>query len=387
MNAIDLFALLWILLSVVRGYYIGFLHQFLSLGGFISGLILGSWIAPTLAAQVDSSAGRLMVTLFSTIGLGLMLSLGGEYLAVLIHNKVKLQFARNVNAGLGMVFGAAATVVIMWLLFTGLGRLPLANIGLMIQESRTMQAIEKLMPGAPTVMERFGRLISPHGFPQIFVGNEPIVDPAGPPATPEVEAAAAHAQGSVVKIEGNACGGVSVGSGFVAANSFIITNAHVIAGVQEPIIVHHGTRYRAVTVWFDSRVDFAVLRVQNLDAPVLPLTDVNVVRGKSAAILGFPGGGRLTIDPAVVLGTREAVGRDIYDRSFVTRQIYEVQGDIDQGNSGGPLVMPDGSVAGIMFGKSVTTDNISYALTSLEISDDLRAAIRENSPRSTGPCI
>lgn len=386
MNVIDILTILWVLSALVRGYYRGFLHQAMSLIGFIIGLVIGSWLAPHLVAQIDSSLGRLLVTLLSTLGLGFFVASIGEGLAEQLQDKIKPKLIHAFNAGFGMIFSALATMVIIWLFFSALARLPLANIGLKIQESKTLQAIDKIMP-TPTVMERFARLVGPHGFPQIFIGNEPVVDPAGPPATPDVEAAAAKAQNSTVKVEGYACGGVSVGSGFVAADGFVVTNAHVLAGVREPVVIHGFKRYSAVPVWFDPELDFAVVRVNDLDVPALPLAEGYIDRGKSGAILGYPGGGRLTIDPAVILGSREAIGRDIYGRSLAARQIYEVQADIDQGNSGGPLVMPDGSVAGIMFGKSVTDNHVSYAINSVEATDDLAAAIEEDTPRRTGACI
>lgn len=387
MNIIDVLAIVWVLSSMMRGYRIGFLHQALSFGGFIVGLLLGSWIAPSLAAQAGSSGGRLLITLISTLGLGILLAGIGESIAAHIKDNVRLKLAHTVNSSLGVLLSAFATLIIIWLLFSSLGRLPLASIGLAIQESKAIQAVDRIMPPAPSVMERFGRLISPHGFPKVFVDNEPVIDPAGPPATAEVEAAAAKAKDAMVKIEGYACGGVSVGSGFVAADKHVITNAHVIAGVREPVVIHGSNRYRAVPVWFDPKLDFAVVRVERLSAASLPLADTLAIRGQSGAILGYPGGGRLTIDPAVILGSRQALGRDIYDRGLATRQVYEIQADIDQGNSGGPLVLPDGTVAGVIFGESVTEPSRSYAFTSTEVVDDLAAAIKENTVKGTGSCI
>lgn len=387
MNVVDVFIALWILSAAVRGYQIGFLRQALSLGGFILGLFLGSWISPSLASQASSSAGRLVIALMCTIGLAVLLASLGELLTARILRKVKLKLAHTLNAGLGVILSIVATLLLAWVLASVMNRLPLANLGITISESRILGMVNGIMPPAPTVIERFGRLISPHGFPRVFVDNEPIVDPAGPPADADVQAAAAKAQGSLVKIEGNACGGVSVGSGFVAAEGLVITNAHVIAGVRQPVVIHGSERYRAVPLLFDAKLDLAILRVNKLGAGALPLAHERVERGRSGAVLGYPGGGRLTIDPAVILGSRQALGRDIYDRDFATREIYEIQADIDPGNSGGPLVLPDGTVAGIMFGESVHDNGISYAISSLEAIDDLQQAIRDNAPVSTGPCV
>jgi S1-C subfamily serine protease len=80
------------------------------------------------------------------------------------------------------------------------------------------------------------------------------------------------------------------------------------------------------------------------------------------------------------------VGRNIYDAGLVRRDIYELQAVVRPGNSGGPLVTPDGTVIGVIFATSTTNDQIGYALTSTEILPDLNAAASA-APVSTGTCL
>jgi S1-C subfamily serine protease len=122
--------------------------------------------------------------------------------------------------------------------------------------------------------------------------------------------------------------------------------------------------------------------------PVWPLSlaTTDQPRGTIGAALGYPGGGDLTVSPAAILAQRTAVGRNIYDAGLVRRDIYELQAVVRPGNSGGPLVAPDGTVIGVIFATSTSNGNIGYALTATEIIPDLGQA-RTADPVSTGACL
>lgn len=387
MTGIDLLILIWVVLAIVRGYKVGFLRQIFSFAGFLAVLLFASWLAPHVASNIAGGANSLILVLLITLVIAAVGASLAEWAAAWLLAKIKFRHVHTANRGLGAVFSVLAVLISAWIIASALNRLPIAGLGISLQRSRILSAVENVMPPAPAVMERLGRLLSPHGFPRVFIGDEPYIDPAGPPATPEVEAAAAKAKASTVRIEGTGCGGVSVGSGFVAAQRYVVTNAHVVAGVRQPIITDQAGRHKSTVVWFDPGIDMAVLMTDNLSGPPLPLATERVSRGTSAAVLGYPGGGRLTVDPAVVLTARQAIGRDIYDKGVSTREIYAVQAFIEPGNSGGPLVLADGSVAGVMFGAAVSRDDLSYALTSEQIYDDVQTAIVRTQPVSTGSCV
>jgi S1-C subfamily serine protease len=85
-------------------------------------------------------------------------------------------------------------------------------------------------------------------------------------------------------------------------------------------------------------------------------------------VIGYPGGQGESVQPAVVDGAVEAVGRDIYNQKQVTREIYVIQGRVRPGNSGGPLVDLQGRVLGIVFATSASEPDQAYALTDDEIN-------------------
>ena len=81
-----------------------------------------------------------------------------------------------------------------------------------------------------------------------------------------------------------------------------------------------------------------------------------------------------------------AEGRNIYNRGLVIRNIYEAQVEVEPGNSGGPLIARDGSVAGIVFAKSLSQNNVAYALMIDEARPLIRQAIQSDAPVSTASC-
>ena len=103
-------------------------------------------------------------------------------------------------------------------------------------------------------------------------------------------------------------------------------------------------------------------------------------------MIGYPGGGPLDVEPAVVLARFEAVGRDIYSRRLVAREVYQLRSRVRPGNSGGPFVNPEGGVVGLIFSRSAFRENVAFALTAPEVVPHLRQAEGVRQPASTGPC-
>ena len=82
----------------------------------------------------------------------------------------------------------------------------------------------------------------------------------------------------------------------------------------------------------------------------------------------------------------EAEGRDIYGQGLTVRDVYEIQAIVRPGNSGGPLVQPDGQVIGVVFSRSTTNGDIGYALASPAVLSRVTRAETRPRPVGTGPC-
>jgi S1-C subfamily serine protease len=183
-----------------------------------------------------------------------------------------------------------------------------------------------------------------------------------------------------------------LGTGWIAAEDTVVTNAHVVAGGSEVMVEQEegiGTGgLPGAVVLFDDRIDLAVVRVDGLSGPSLRLTTAELNRGSPGATLGFPGaqGGALDASRAAVQQLFNARGKDIYGRRDVLRQVYELRAHVRQGDSGGPFVLPNGRVAGVVFAASTTDGGTGYALTGAEVQDEVRRGAGRTSAVATGSC-
>jgi S1-C subfamily serine protease len=132
-------------------------------------------------------------------------------------------------------------------------------------------------------------------------------------------------------------------------------------------------------------MDVAVLEVPGLDAPVLTFA-ATAQRGDAAVVAGFPGGGPLTASAARIRGRITARGTDIYGHGQVSRDVYAVRGTIRPGNSGGPLLSPDGHVDGVVFASSVEDPETGYALTADQVAQAARDGATATREVATGSC-
>jgi S1-C subfamily serine protease len=80
-------------------------------------------------------------------------------------------------------------------------------------------------------------------------------------------------------------------------------------------------------------------------------------------------------------------GRNIYDLGVIGRNVYEIQAHIAEGSSGGPVVLPDGRVAGVIFAKYDLSDDYGYALTSPHLLGAVDAAQHATNRVNTGACL
>jgi S1-C subfamily serine protease len=225
------------------------------------------------------------------------------------------------------------------------------------------------------------------GFPDVFIGLPSAGEPTEPPADVTVRAAAKRASPSTVQVFARGCerGFLHEGSGFVGAPGYVVTNAHVVAG-SAGVWVHLDGPLDAVVVAFEPGLDLAVLRVPELEAPPLALATEDVPRGTGGAVLGYPGDEGLTVVPASVRRLFEPVGRDIYGRGEVVRRLYELDTVVRGGNSGGPFVLRDGRVAGVIFANSVIDDEVGYAIAAAQVRPVLDRSVGVSAPSGVGSC-
>jgi S1-C subfamily serine protease len=387
MDSLDIIIVMVALLVAARGVATGFARQLGSLGGFTLGLFLGAALASPISSLLPAGGGRAILALFVFFGVAITVAALGELAGDGLSEIIERYRMRPLDASLGAMAGVIIVLLVTWMLAAVFQSAGGSVWALEIQNSKILQALDASLPPAPDVVARLERQFNASSIPRVFAGLEP--SPAPPVTGPDaaaVNAAAAAGRAATVKIEGFGCGGIVEGSGFVVGNGLVATNAHVVAGISHPTVIDANGPHRSEVVLFDPNMDFAVLRTSGLAAAPLTLDSGNADRGIVGAVLGYPGGGSFTVSSAAVLQRENALGRDIYDSSLTQRDIYVLQAIVRPGNSGGPLITPNGTVIGVVFAMSTTNPNVGYALTSAEIQPDLAQA-QNSGPVSTEQCV
>ncbi len=108
--------------------------------------------------------------------------------------------------------------------------------------------------------------------------------------------------------------------------------------------------------------------------------------GASGIVVGFPQDGPFRADAARIRETQNARGPDIYGASTVVREIYALRALVQPGNSGGPLLDPQGRVLGVVFAAAADRTDTGYALTAAEVAPQAEAGRTATRPVSTQAC-
>ena len=125
----------------------------------------------------------------------------------------------------------------------------------------------------------------------------------------------------------------------------------------------------------------------SLDAPALAFSE-DPDAGDVGAAIGYPNGGPLTVTPgAVSTVIAEARGRNLYGDDTVTRRVIELRASIHRGNSGGPFVLEDGTVGGVVFAQARSDAAVAYALSPAVVAETIAPALDEIEDVATGPCV
>jgi S1-C subfamily serine protease len=261
-----------------------------------------------------------------------------------------------------------------------------------VRTSAVLHGVNSVMPPqAQALSNELRATVDTSGFPDVFGGLIPT--PVRQVQAPNPELAGSRAvlaaEASVVKIEGNApsCSRRIEGSGFVFAPGKVLTNAHVVAGTRSLQVLAPGEgALDGTVVVYDPERDLAVVDVPGLAASPLRFASTRAATDDDAIVLGYPLDGPFDAEPARIRDARAIRGPDIYDDRTVIRDIYTIRGLVRSGNSGGPLVDPNGSVLGVVFAAAADDSSTGFALTLAEATPVMNAGESASSRAGTGAC-
>lgn len=389
MTWLDLTFLVLLVLSVIGGYRRGAVLQVIGLSGLVLGIVLGIMLAPRLSRFGSDPLTHVAIAFGVVLIGGAVGNLAGWVVGSHVRTKTHGSKLQSADAYGGAVVSVIALLLTTWFLALNLANGPFPQLARGIRGSKVVQGLNAVMPQPPSMIGELQRVLALLGFPDVFIGLPPVpAPPVEPPSGADADAAFQRAAPSTVEVLGDGCfhGFLNQGSGFVVAPGFVVTNAHVVAGTTQQWVRLAGRDDPATVVGFDPDLDVAVLHVAGLTAPPLALLDGELTRGDGGAVLGYPGGGGLTGGRAAVRELIEPVGHDIYGDGEVTRRLYELQADVAPGNSGGPFVLPNGKVAGLVFANSVVADHVGYAIVSSEFSQLVMRSVARDDTVSPGIC-
>ncbi|MCA2215851.1 MarP family serine protease [Jidongwangia harbinensis] len=392
MPVVDGIMILLMLVFAISGYRQGFVIGALSFGGFFSGALIGLQVGPLIANQFADGAIRVVVSLVSIFALAVLgQTLAGWFGTRLRHAIVSKPLQRLDDAG-GAVVSLVAVLLVAWLVAVPLGSSSMPWLNREVRNSALLGGINQLMPQqAQALSAALRTTLDTNGFPDVFGGLAPTR--AREVAKPDPKLARSpvvrNSKRSVLKVLGTApsCSRRIEGSGFVYSDERVMTNAHVVAGTRDVQIETDEGRLDGTVVVYDPRRDLAVIYVPGLRAPVMRFVERPAASGANAVVLGFPLDGPYNAQEARVREVSRISGPDIYNSGqAVKREIYTIRALVRSGNSGGPLVAPNGRVLGVIFAAAADDRNVGFAVTANEASTAAQQGIQRTRGVRTGDC-
>ncbi|MEV6600487.1 MarP family serine protease [Actinoplanes sp. NPDC051346] len=391
MPVVDGFLILLMLVFAISGYRQGFVIGALSFGGFFSGVLIGLQIGPLIANQFADGIVRLVVSLVTIFALAVLGQTLAGWLGTKVRRAIESKPLQRLDDAGGAVVSLIAVLLVAWLIAVPLGSTPVPEINRQVRSSAILNGINQLMPDqAQALSAGLSESLNTNGFPDVLGGltrtNAREVAPPDPAlAKSQV---VINSRKSVIKVLGTApsCSRRIEGSGFVYADERVMTNAHVVAGTRNVQVETQNDRLDGKVVVYDPERDLAVVYVPGLRAPLMPFVKKPAGTGANAIVLGFPLDGPYNAQGARVRDVSKITGPDIYDSGNVTREIYTIRALVQSGNSGGPLVAPNGDVLGVIFAAAADDRNVGFALTAAEAAGTAQLGVERTRGVKTGDC-
>ena len=385
---LDLILILMLVVALVNGYRSGLLQSLTGIVGAVVGGIIAFFVVPLVGGWIPAPEWRTP----GTIAVAVLLVLIGHSLGASAGGMVGRRKKRSplgaINRVLGAAFAAVASALVASMVAFSIGALGIPFLSPAIASSTVVSGIDSLTPDpVKALMAQLRSVAVTQGLPRIvdaFTGPTP--DAAEADTSSPALAVAAQ---SVVRITGTAyaCGQSQSGSGFVVAADRVITNAHVVAGVGQPVVeTPAGVALAGEIVYFDPVDDLAIISVPGLDTAPLTI-GADLAAGSGAIADGYPFGGPYVSDPAQIIALGTISVADIYGQDPTPREVYTVASDVQQGESGGPLLSESGLVVGVIFAKASNTANVGYALALEEVQPVIGQASGLSTPVSSGTCV
>src|SRR5215211_5808123 len=336
------------------GYAQGLVVGAMSLGGFVGGAVIGSRVGPLVLEDGARSPYAPMFALFGALLLGGLLAAILELAGSRLRDRMDERLGVLDGAG-GAALVACLALGIAWILSAVAVQAPgLREVRPDVRRSKVLQVLNATLPPSGPILNVLSR------FDPVPTIEGPAPEVRTPSARIARDTQVRAAGSSVVRVVGTACGLGVQGSGWVAGEGVVVTNAHVVAGQEDTRLELRGG---------------SGLPALEVDADAPP--------GTSAAILGFPENGPFEIRAGRLGETHVVTTEDSYGRGPIQRRVTSVRGRVRSGNSGGPMVDGQGEIVTAIFAAAASGERTGFGVPASIIRRALASASR---PVDTGPC-
>ena len=433
---LDVLLIIGLAMLLVQGHRRGLWVVLGNLVGLVGGAAIAFYALPEVAEFVTAPQWR-WAALIATL---VLLVAAGQYVGAAIGEAIRLRVnlpaLRLVDRLLGALAAGLAGALVLWLVAFSIAASGSTAVTREVNRSQVITALDTVMPdsllawaarsrSAVADLDVLPELELPAPVPEtddgVRAAPAPAVTPglpsaasspsdtatsappptsAAPSATTTAPAsststaapstpAASSASAAVVRLTGTAaqCSQVQSGSGVAVAPDRVLTNAHVVLGVDAPTVTDRARGVHAARiVHLDTAHDLAVLAVDDADLPVMPV-GAELTGGASASVLGYPDGGPFASTPATVQAVGEVPLGDVLTGAASMVDVYTLAADIRHGYSGGPVVDAAGNLAGLVFARAPGSDAVGYALTADTIAPVVAAAPGMTATVPSGDCV
>ncbi|NKX55281.1 MarP family serine protease [Arthrobacter mobilis] len=390
LTLLDILLLLVLLSYLAAGLRKGFLVTLGGVAGFAAGAVAAFVAIPMVSMWVPDPSWRLTGVIATAVLLVILGHAVGSGLGAAIRRRLDFPAVKPLDRLLGGAVNTVVAALVMSMLAFSIASLGMPFISQQLAASQVIRAIDGATPGPVKAwMAQIRSIAVEDAIPQVVHESGPLGPVEAPEGSTDTEALNLAGE-SVLKIAGTAfqCGQNQTGSGFVIAPDRVMTNAHVVAGVSEPVVeIPDGRVQPGRVVYIDPVKDVAVLAVDGLGVRPLPVAAGELAGGDDAAFAGYPAGGPFQSAPATVQGRSTVLVQDIYGTDRSPLEVYTLAADVQQGNSGGPLLTTRGEVAGLVFAKSTENVPVGYALTLAEVLPVIEAAAGYQETVPAGQCL
>ena len=376
------------------GYQIGAIRLLFNVVGILLGISIGARFSLLISKHLHSSTPEVVIIVLLTGGLGILLAFVSNKVGSRLRIKILATKAYSPDKFLGVLLGIISGLLLSCFAFTLMLNLNSTYIQNTVLGSKILSFINTTTVFGKNFGSGFYFIIPDYNLSTILTA---IISPQIgqshlmynlPQQGPFAQAIYVDYK-SVPLIKWYGCGNYDhIGSGYVVAPHIVVTAAHVVSGSGLVQVENSSHSYLGIVILYDPSRDVAAIDVPGLQDTPLTLDSSIVANNTAVANLGYPMGGPLGTNNGVIQANNSLTG--LGAKSVLNYgskgSYYEMNFNVTEGESGGPLILENGEVVGHITAASVGGIG-TIASTLNSYIHELQNSEKNMRRVSTGDCV